>query len=193
MSLFDLLFILSFLASVATLITAAVCAICKRGPRALRILRAYAICLGIYLGIVAIASLFVPRRVLRVGEPECFDDWCISVESFSSTPRQNGVSNVVRFQLSSRAGRVTQREKNVVVYLTDNHGRRFDPALDSSAVPFDAQLQPQQSIATTRVFEVPADTSGLGLVIAHEGGFPIGWFIIGDEAWFRKPAIVPLR
>jgi hypothetical protein len=33
----------------------------------------------------------------------------------------------------------------------------------------------------------------VGAVIAHEGGFPIGWFIIGYDTWFRKPPLAPLQ
>jgi hypothetical protein len=29
-------------------------------------------------------------------------------------------------------------------------------------------------------------------VIAHEGGFPIGWLIIGYDTWFRKAPLVKL-
>jgi hypothetical protein len=47
-----------------------------------------------------------------------------------------------------------------------------------------------ESAAATRTFEVPANTGRLAAVIDHEGGFPIGWFIIGYETWFRKPTIV---
>jgi len=30
------------------------------------------------------------------------------------------------------------------------------------------------------------------VVFAHEGGFPIAWFIIGYDTWFRKPTLVQL-
>ena len=54
------------------------------------------------------------------------------------------------------------------------------------------QLGPQESVAVTRTFEVPTNAQELGLVIDHEGGFPIGWFIVGYETWFHKPTIVRL-
>jgi hypothetical protein len=46
------------------------------------------------------------------------------------------------------------------------------------------------------LFLVPAEAALLAVVIvviAHEGGFPIGWFIIGYDTWFRKPPIVRLQ
>ena len=55
------------------------------------------------------------------------------------------------------------------------------------------QLGPQESVTAKRSFKVSADARELGLVIDHEGGFPIGWFILGYETWFHKPTIVRLN
>jgi hypothetical protein len=177
MSLFDLLFIAVFLGTVVTLLSAAFLTIRGRGSRALALLVRCLICVGVYLGIVVLASVFWPQTVLQVGERRCFDDWCLAVENAS---RQE-------------ARGVTQRENAVVVYLADERGRRYDPIPDPSAVPLNIQLGPQESVAATRSFELPPDAREPGLVIAHEGGFPIGWFIIGDETWFHKPTIVRLH
>jgi len=144
------------------------------------------------MGVVVLTSLFWPRRVLNLRDPQCSDDWCISVENVNRTLTRPNISCTVTLRLSSRARRISQRENGVVVYLTDSSGQRYDPAPDPSAVPFNVTLQPQQSIATTRVFEVPAEAREVGLVITREGGFPIGWFIVGYETWFGKPTIVRL-
>ena len=187
------MFITVFFASLITLIAAAVTAIAGRCGRSLRIPRFYGMCLGLYLAIVVLTSLILPRRILKLGDSRCFDDWCMSVENFRQARQPTAISYVVTLRLSSRARRVTQRENGVALYLTDDQGRRVDPIPDRTAVPLNALLQPQESITATRVFEVPPNASGLGLVIAHEGGFPVGSFIIGYETWFRKPAIVPLH
>lgn len=158
----------------------------------MRILRGYGIGAGVYLGIVVLVSVFSPRRVLNVGDPRCFDDWCIAAESVSRKPAQAGISYIVTLRLSSRARRVSQRENGVIVYLTDDHGHRYDPTPDESDVPLNVLLRPQESFAVTRIFEVPADAHEVSLVIAHAGGFPIGWFIIGYETWFHKPTMVRL-
>jgi len=192
MSIFDLLFIAVFLATVATLLWTAILAISGQGAAALALLRGYGICAGAYLGIVAVTSVFWPRTVLRVGDPRCFDDWCITVEKASRQPAGGGVSYTVTLRLSSTARRVFQRENGVVVYLADDRGRRYDPIPNRWEVPINVRLGPQESVTATRVFQAPADAHELGLVIAHEGGFPIGWFIIGDETWFHKPTIVRL-
>jgi hypothetical protein len=192
MSVFDLLFIMAFFATVVTLFVAALSAIHGRGARAIHLLRGCAICAAVYLGIVALVSLFGARHVLNIGNPRCFDDWCIAVENVRRQPVNAGISYMVTLQISSHAQRVSQRENGVVVYLTDDSGRRYDPVPDNSAVPLNVLLGPEESVAATRSFEVPADARETGLIITHEGGFPIGWFIIGYETCFRKPTIVRL-
>ena len=192
MSIFDLLFIVLFLATVSTLLSAAFLASRGRGARALALLRRLGIGAGAYFGIVAIASIFWPRTVLQVGDPRCFDDWCIAVENASRQQAGDRSTYTVTLRLSSAARRISQRENDMAVYLADNRGRRYDPAPNKSDVPLNVRLGPQESVTATRIFEVPADAHEPGLVIAHEGGFPIGWFIIGYETWFRKPAIVRL-
>ena len=192
MSLFDLLFIVLFLAAVVTLLIAASFAIRGRGARAIALLRRLCICAGAYFGILAVTSIFLPRTVLHVGDPRCFDDWCIAVDNASRQLAGDHAAYTVTLRLFSTARRVSQREKDVAVYLVDDRGRRYDPAPSQSDVPFSVQLGPQESVKATRVFDVPADVHSPGVVIAHEGGFPIGWFIIGYETWFRKPAIVRL-
>jgi len=190
MTIFDLLFIFVFLASVATLLTAGVALI--RGPRskALRILKVYGICLAIYLGVVAAVALVTPRRIVRLGEARCFDDWCIAVQH----AEHEGTACHVTFQVSSRARRVTQREKGVHAYLTDAQNRRFDPLPDPKAIPFDVLLNPVDSVETERSFTLPNDARGVGVVVAHEGPFCFpGCFIIGEDGNpLRRPAIVPL-
>jgi|ERR1700722_3069165 len=192
MSVFDLLFVAVFFATGVTLFAAAFSAIRGKGAHALGILRGLAICAGVYLGIIALVSLFGARRVLNVGDPRCFDDWCIAVENVSRKPVHAAISYIVTLRVSSRARGISQRENGVVVYLTDDRGRRYDPTSDSSAVPLDVLLGPLESVQATRVFEVPPNADEVGLVIAHEGGLPVGWLIIGYETWFRKPTIVRL-
>lgn len=192
MSLFDLLFIAVFLATLGTLLRVAYLAIRGRGSSALVLLRRWGICAAGYLGVVVLSSVFWPRTVLQVGDQRCFDDWCIAVEDSSRQPMPSGVSYTVTLRLSSHARRVSQRENDVVIYLTDHRGRRYDPTSDGSGIPLNTQLEPRESVTATRSFELPADAREPGLIIAHEGGLPIGWLIIGYETWFHKPTLVRL-
>lgn len=190
MSIFDLLFLALFLVSVITLLTAAVLALRKQRSRAVRTLRNFAICFAIYMSIVSIVALATPRRVYAIGEDRCFDDWCIAVEAATRAPAPEGILYTVTLRLSSHALRVTQREKGVTLYLTDDQGRRFHPASDPSAPPLDVLLEPGQAVRTKRVFLVPPDAHDVGLELSHEGP---GWLIIGDDGNpLHKHAVVRL-
>jgi hypothetical protein len=189
MNLFDLLFIVLFLAAVVTLLRAAIFAVRGRGRPALATLRRLTICAAAYLAVVAITSIFLPRTVLRPGEPHCFDDWCVAIESATRQPAGGGAAYTVTLRMFSQARGISQRERNLAIYVTDNRGRRFDPVSRPSDTPLDIRLGPQESVTTTRVFDLPSDAHQPGVVVTHEGGFPIGWLIIGYETWFHKPAI----
>jgi hypothetical protein len=192
MGLFDLLFIVVFLATAATLLRAAFLAVAGHRASALALLSVLGISAGAYLSVIILASVFLPRTVMQMGDPRCFDDWCITVENATRRPVGGRIAYLVTLRLSSTARRVSQREKSVAVYLTDDGGRRYNSTPQSADLPFDIQLGPQESVTATRTFEVPPDAQNLGLVITHEGGFPIDWFIIGYESWFHKPALVRL-
>jgi hypothetical protein len=193
MSPFDLLFLGLSLASVIGLLAAVRLALRRKSRQAGRILLRLLMCAGVYMAVVVTVSLVSPRRVLKADATQCFDDWCIGVAGFTRLPESGGVTYRVDLRLTSRARRVSQRENNVVVYLTDQQGRRYDPLAGNSASPINVLLQPLESVVASRSFLVPAEAKNLGLVIAHEGGFPIGWFIFGYDTWFRKPAIVQLQ
>ena len=67
---------------------------------------------------------------------------------------------MVNLKLSSRAGRISQREQKVVVYLTDSSGRRYDSVSYVSETPFSMLLHPMESVETPRTFAVPAMWGG---------------------------------
>jgi hypothetical protein len=192
MNLFEPLFLLLVLVTVGTLITTAVLAGRGKVARAGRILRRLGIGAGVYFVIVIAVSIFSPQRIYRVGDPQCFDDWCIEVVG-AQWPGPPAVGRYeVTLRLSNRARRVPMGEKGTVVYLIDAQGRRHDPLPEGADVPLDVMLQPGESITAKRTFDVPRDTPNLGLVYRHQGGFPIGWFIITEGGWFQKPPIVRL-
>ena len=185
MTVFEPLLLLLILASVVTILAAAALAARGRFSDAGRVLGRWALCAVVYFTIVIIVSVFTPRREYRVGDTRCFDDWCIAVVSAT---RVDASTYEVSLRLSSRAKRRPMGERRTVLYLTDARGRRRDPRPDPTALGFDTILQPGESVLTTRRFDVPRDAGTLGLIYAHEGGFP-GWFvpIIGEGGWLSKP------
>ena len=195
MTPFDLVFILVLLTPVLLLGRIAIAAV--RGRRAVATRRVLFLVAGLagYMIVVLLVGLVTPRREVPLGRPQCSDDWCIAVEGVLRTPVSDGVLYQVNFRLSSRARRVAQRERYVVAYLRDARGRRFDSDPAAAAVPFDVELQPQESVTATRLFTVPADAADVGLVVAREGGVPIpGCCIIADEgSLFHKKTAVKLQ
>jgi|SRR5690348_266381 len=193
MNIFDLLFLALSLATVATLLAAGVYALRGKFRRALQLLKRLGIGAAAYFCVVIAVSLALPRKTFAVGADQCFDDWCIRVQGYEAIPEKGNTAYTVNLRVSSRAKRVSQREKNLSVYLTDDQGTRYDAEADKSTGQFDVLLGPGESAAASRSFLVPANAKHVGVAIAHEGGFPIGWFIIGYDTWFRKAAVVWLK
>ena len=193
MDIFDLLFIILVFVSLATWIATAWFALQRDFRRARRLALRFFASAAVYMTVVIIVSLILPRRALGIGQLQCFDDWCIAVAGYQRSAEGARNYYKVDMHLSSRARRVSQRENNLAVYLTDAKGRRYNPVAAGSTGELSVLLRPQESVLVSRSFLTPAEVSGIGAVITHEGGFPIGWFIVGYDTWFRKPPVVVLR
>jgi hypothetical protein len=193
MTVFDLLFIGVFLGAVGSLIVALIAIVRGHRARALAILRRLVFGAVSYLGIVYIATAFSKEVVLRVGDPQCSDDWCIAVERVERTPQNAVTLYAVTLRIFSRARRVVQRE-NVArdVYLVDAHWRRYDPILAGSEVPLNTLLQPGESVTTGRSFELPADDHDIGLMVDRTTILPV-CVIIGECGAFHKGTIVRIN
>ena len=192
MTLFDLLFIILFFVAVFSLFAAVWFALLRQFHRAVRILARILLGVAVYFTVVVAVSLVAHRRVVRPGDCQCFDDMCVSVNSYQRVPEKIGVQYRVGMGIFNRGRGASQRENNLVMYLTDDQGQRYDPVPDNSYAPFNVQLPPQESTVVSRSFLIPENAKGVSAVITHEGGFPTGWFIIDYDTWFRKPPLVPL-
>jgi hypothetical protein len=194
-TLFDLLFLVSFLVAVITLIVVAVAAVRGRSARAYPLLRRLAIGAAVYFGVLILVSAFTPQRFVSIGNDECSDDWCIAVQAVHRDSTSAAMRYDVRFQLASHARRIAQRERFVAVHLLDERGAKYAPASEPNDVPFDTLLQAGQTLTAVRRFVVPADTKLRGLVIERSGGgrFP-RCCIIGDEdSFFHRRTMVKLN
>jgi hypothetical protein len=189
MTVFEPLFLLLVLAAAIVVIRAVIAILRGRRADARRTLTRLGVTGAIYMLVVLAVSAATPRRTYRVGDTQCFDDWCIAV---TRATRTTPTSVTVGLRLSSRAKRVSQRELGTVVYLTDAAGHRYDPVADSSVARLDAMLRPGQALETQRTFVVASDARRLGLVYTHEGGFPVGFFVIGENEWAHGPPLVQL-
>ncbi|MGB2634162.1 MAG: hypothetical protein WAM58_09515 [Candidatus Acidiferrum sp.] len=192
MNVFDLLFIVLFFVAAFSFFAAVWFALRHQVRRALGILTRILLGAAVYFTVVVAVSLIGPRRILKVGDRQCFDDMCVSVSGYQRVPEKTGLLYRVDMGLFNSGRGVSQRENNLVMYLTDDHGRRYDPVSDNSYDPFNVKLRPQESTVVSRTFLIPENAKGIGAVITHEGGFPIGWFIIDYDTWFRRPPLAPL-
>jgi hypothetical protein len=193
MTVFEPLFVLLLLAAVAALLAASVAALRGERARALRILRRLGIGAGGYFTIVLLVAFFSVPEPHRIGEPQCFDDWCITVADARRTMDGATQSWNVTLRISSRAKRIDQGEKYAVVYLTDSLHRRFDADPSSATVPLDSRVGPGESIDAPRRFELPVDAGEVSLVFTHEGGFPIGALIIGENQLLHHATVIKLE
>jgi hypothetical protein len=192
MTVFDLLFFLLSFATAFSLLAAAWLVSRSQPRRAGKILVRILTGAAVYFAVIIAVSITCPRRMVKTGERQCFDDMCVAVNSYSKTPGKAGVDYRVEMGLSNRGRGVSQRENNLVMYLTDDQGRRYDPVPDNLDTPLNMLLRPQELVVASRLFLIPESAKGVGAVITHEGGFPIGWFIIDYDTWFRKPPLIPL-
>jgi len=196
MTIFDLLFLLVALLTLVTLAVAVGLAIRRRFRRMLGVLGGLAVCLCVYLGVGLAVSAAQPQRLVAVGEPWCFDDWCLTVNSVDKAPASAQVAYTVGLQISSHARGITQRANGAWIYLIDNQGKRYAPQPDSSEVPLDVRLGPGESVPATRVFLVPAGAQSLGLVTGHGGPYcgAMSILIVGQAGClFGKPAMVRIQ
>jgi hypothetical protein len=180
-TIFDLLFILIFFATVGALATAMFQAIRGHGRKSLRVLGFSAVSLVLYFAICCATTLLTPRRVLNLHEPQCFDDWCVSLENVIEMREGPANRYQINIRIFSQAQRISQRENGIAFYLEDDLGRRYPAIPNPSDTPSNALLQPGESVALGRGFQFPSTAHLAGFVVTHEGGFPIGWFIIGEN------------
>lgn len=207
MSVFDLLFLASLAGCAAALTGAVVAAASGRWAVARMITLALVGYALLYtLAIVGVAKL-TPERTIPMGQPQCFDDWCITVASASQTATlttggqavtARGRFLIVTLRVTSTAKRVSQREQIADVYLLDGAGQRYEVSVPGQSALIDAGqsgqfldtlIGPGGSFTHTVVFDTPADATGFAIVIAH-GAFP-GIAIIGDDqSLFHQPTLM---
>jgi hypothetical protein len=191
MTIFDLLFIALALSAIATLIVAASTAIRGRRARALTILLRLTFLATVYVGIVYIATALSKQTVRRIGDPQCFDDWCIAVDAAKRVPQEATARYDITLRIFSRARRVAQRENGAKdVYLVDADWKRYDPAPVSGEPPLSTLLQPGESVITRRTFELPSNAHDVGLMVDHGSGPLSICVVIGECGAFHKDTVL---
>lgn len=191
MTLFDLWFIALFFTAIGTLVFAMVLAARGWRTRAWRLLGKLAMCAAAYIGLVYGVTAVAKEPVLRVGEPECSDDWCIAVTSVKSGPA--GVNRYeIGLRIFNRALRVSQRELVAKdVYLVDAQWRRYDPVRAGAEIPLNTLLGPGASVNISRRFDLPNGVRPKGLIVDRKA--PPFCLIIGECEAFHKATMVRIQ
>jgi hypothetical protein len=195
MTIFDLLFLLTALLTFVSMLVAGMLAITRRRAKALRLLRAVGIFILIYLVVSVAVAFFKPQRVLAIGNPWCFDDWCLAVDHMTERPAGQQVLYTFDLRIFSRARRVSQRAKGAWILVIDAQGRRYAPTHAANELPLDVLLAPLESRQTTRTFAVPLGAQPIGLTTGHGGGYCglMNLLIIGNAGClFGKPTMIGL-
>jgi hypothetical protein len=194
-TIFDLFFLLSVIASVIMLVALGILILRGQRERALTVVKIFGLYVASYCALAVGVDLLRPQRVIAIGAPWCFDDWCIRVESSSHAADGSRVRYSTQLRIFSTARGISQRAPGAWIYLIDEQGHRFAPIADSTALPLTVWLAPEQSVNTSRNFEVPADAHILGLVTGHGGAF-CGWsiLIVGEGGClFNRPTMIRLH
>jgi hypothetical protein len=195
MSVFDLIFIGTVLGTIVAGILVLVDIVRGRLAQAARIVAACSIGAAVYLATGLTVSYFKPQHIVSIGEPWCFDDWCLQVKNVNRLPSATRAYKV-DFRMFSRAGRVSQRASGAWVYLIDGNGRRYEPDSDPGSVPLDVLLRPRESVEASRVFQVAGDAANLGLITGHGGPYCgiMSTLIIGEATClYNKPTMVRIE
>lgn len=185
----SLVLLFAILASIATLILAMCLASNGEARRAKRIFLGWGIAACFYLTALLVTAMWphsVP--VLKTGVPYCDDDWCMSFEGISKISTQAGASYRLNLRLFSLAHRTPQSARGAWVCLTDDQNHRYPPVDDPSVPPFDVQLDPGQSVATSLTFDLPADTKRLFFAGGMKS-ISYASFIIGNPDLLHKPRL----
>jgi hypothetical protein len=206
-SLFDLLFLFCFAAAVITAVRIGYLAIRRRFRAGGRVFVRLTVCVAVYMLVLLGFSLFEPLREVPIGTPRCFDDWCITVEQATrqatiGTTRAAGTFCVLTLRVSSRAKRITQREPDVYLYLTDESERRIEispagqQALAKAGLAGESVssfVAPGESFESRVAFDVPDNARHLAFVKASHAWFPVRLIIGEPGSWLHRPTIVPLQ
>jgi hypothetical protein len=151
---------------------------------------------AVYLALVMGTSLMQPRKIVALGQDQCFGDVCFAVTGVEEVPGflVHDGSRLVRVavRVSNRGRGEIERDGHVQAFLLDSRGRRWDEATAISSVPLTSAVPAGSSVMSQPVFKVAEDASGMALVLTH-GRWQRGVLIIGGpESLLHRRTIVPL-
>ena len=186
----SMVFFLVMVISALMLVVALMCLPGREFRLAGKILRWWSVGFAAYTALTMVVSLLLPQKIVNPGQSYCVDSWCLGIQSVAKGPAGQDVVYKADIRIFSDLNRGTTSAKGASLYLVDERGRRFPVLPDPSAIPFDTELSPHQSVDTSLTFQVAADAKQLSLM----GDGPTLWitkFFIGDDsAWLHRPTLI---
>jgi hypothetical protein len=202
MTIFDLLFIATFLFASGSALAAVVLLMWRRNAAAKRMLLALIAYLSVYFGVLIATSNLSKQRHVAMGEIQCFDDWCLRVVdvAYVAAPKPGNTLAIVTMEVSNRGRARAQSEPQTFVYIVDDREHTYWQSMEAQAEyerlhartrALTSMIAAGDAISAKQVFELPKSGGHLALIIGHP--FGPGFFVIGDsDSFLHKRTIVPL-
>lgn len=165
-----------------------------RGHRteALKHVFSLAIVAGIYLLVLLGVSVVQKKKVISIGQDQCFDEMCFAVVGVDEVP---GVvagddSRVVRVAIRvTNHSRSAKAESQIEAYLLDSRGMVSKPLQGLSGNRLNARVAGGSQMLSQPMFRVTKDSAGLGLVFTH-GPWQRRRLTIGDSDSIGHPQTI---
>ncbi len=153
----------------------------------------------VYLAVLVVVSFVQPRRVVPMGQDQCYDEMCFAVMAVDEVPRYLGLTGVgdgsrlvrVTVRVTNRGKGRTESEGLIRAYLVDGQGRRWEESRGVNGNRLTGKVEAGGTMISEPVFKVAGDASGLGLVFTH-GRWQPGVLVIGnsDSFWHRRTVVL---
>lgn len=151
----------------------------------------------LYLVVLLAVSLTAHPRSVLPGQPQCMGKLCFTVVQSEAMPgylARNG-ERVLRvfIRISNRSPEKRLAEKGLEAYLVDSQDRRWYEVPGLQGIPLTTAVAPDASILSELVFKVPADATGLRLILTHGRGLPYALMLGDRDSLLHPPTSVPLQ
>ena len=153
----------------------------------------------VYMGVLVGTSLLQPRRVVAMGQDQCYDEMCFAVMGVDEVQRYLGLTGVgdgsrlvrVTVQVTNKGRSHSESEGLIRAYLVDGKGRRWKESRGVNGNGLTAKVEAGGTMVSQPVFKVAGDATGLGLVFTH-GRWQPGVLVIGgsDSLWHKRTVVL---
>jgi hypothetical protein len=160
---------------------------------AVRVRWACAATVVLYLAGVMLLSAITPRTIVSVSDSYCYDTWCIGIRQVNAIPQGQDILYTAEVTIFSDANRVPTSRPINFLYASDDHGRRFPLVQDSSSVPIDVAVSPEEQARTSLRFIAPASANMLYLA-GDEVSMPwVTLYFGSDISPFHRRTLLRVR